>query len=99
MNMDADLYFKGHIHKRMILPPALQLSWGAQKITKRIRVMALIGAYLKSYGNGGTPAYPERAAYRPTVIGGVVALIQPSSGQIDAMNIEALSLALGGMVA
>lgn len=95
MNMDADLYFKGHVHKRMILPPALQLSWGARKITKRIRIMALTGAYLKSYGNGGTPSYSERAAYRPTVIGGVVALVQPSTGRIEAMNIEALALAGG----
>jgi len=94
-NMDADLYFKGHVHKRMVLPPAIQLSWGAKKITKRFRVMALTGAYLKSYSRGGTPAYAERAAYRPITIGGVVALIQPSTGYIDAMNIEALALAQG----
>jgi len=94
MNMDADLYFKGHVHKRMVWHSE-QLSWGSRKITRRYRVMALTGAYLKTYGGGGTPAYGERAAYKPVTVGGVVALIQPSTGRLDAMNIEALSLAGG----
>lgn len=96
MNMDADLYFKGHVHKRNVLPVSVQLSWGAKKITKRYRIMALTGSYLKSYGTGGTPAYPERAAYRPVDMGGVVALIRPSDGFVTAMNIEALALAQAG---
>jgi hypothetical protein len=91
-NMDADLYFKGHVHKRMVWHSE-QLSWGARGITHRYRVMALTGAYLKSYSDGGSPAYGERAAYKPVSIGGVVALIQPSTGYLDAMNIEALALA------
>ena len=92
MDMDADLYFKGHVHKRMVWHSE-QFSWGGRKISKRFRVMALTGSYLKSYGKGGLPAYSERAAYRPATIGGVVALIEPATGFIDAMNIEALALA------
>lgn len=96
MNMDADLYFKGHVHKKQVLPVSVQLSWGARKITKRYRIMALTGSYLKSYGAGGTPSYPERAAYRPVDMGGVVALVRPSDGFVTAMNIEALALAQAG---
>ncbi len=93
-SMDADIYFKGHVHKRLIWH-AESLAWGARKITHRQRVMALTGAYLKSYGDSGTPAYGERAAYAPTTVGGVVVLVKPSSGQVEAMHIEALSLAGG----
>jgi hypothetical protein len=92
--MGADIYLKGHIHKRMIWHSEY-LSWGARKITRTNRVMALTGAYLKSYGTGGTPAYAERAAYAPVTIGGVVVLVKPSTGQVEAMNIEALNLASG----
>ena len=93
MDMDADLYFKGHVHKRFVWSNQ-QFSYGARKITKRYRVMALTGAYLKSYGKAGDmPPYPERAGYRPETMGGVVALIEPSTGWIDAMNIESFELA------
>lgn len=93
-NMDADLYFKGHVHKRLIWQSET-LAWGGKKITHRPRVMALTGAYLKSYGETGTPAYAERAALAPVVIGGVVALLRPSTGALEAVNIEALAM-LGG---
>ena len=92
--MDADIYYKGHVHQRMVFH-AESLSWGSKKITHRRRVMALTGSYLKSYGDGGTPAYGERAAYHPTTIGGVVTLIKPSTGEIEAMHIEALGLTNG----
>jgi hypothetical protein len=95
-NFDADLWFKGHVHRRLIWQNET-LSWGAKKITSRTRVMALTGSYLKSYGVGGTPAYAERAAYPPVTIGGVVALIKPSTGELEVVNAETLNM-LGGKI-
>lgn len=95
-NMDADIYFKGHVHQRMVWHSE-QFAHGTKKISKRFRLMALTGAYLKSYKVKGTPEYSERAAYKPLTVGGVVALIEPSTGYIDAMNIEALRLAQRGI--
>jgi hypothetical protein len=90
--MDADLYFKGHVHKRLIWQKE-SLAWGARKITKRTRVMALTGHYLKSYGASGEPAYSERAAYEPSDVGGVVALIRPSDPRaVQVVHIEALAM-------
>ena len=90
-NFEADLLFRGHVHKRLIWQSE-SLAWGPKKLNRRTKVMALTGSYLKSYGEGGTPAYAERAAYPPVTIGGVVALIKPSTGELEVVNIEALGM-------
>jgi hypothetical protein len=59
--------------------------------------MALTGSYLKSYGLDGPPAYAERASYPPVTIGGVVALIKPSTGELEVVNSETLNM-LGGKI-
>jgi len=96
VNFDADLWFKGHVHRRLIWQNET-LAWGQKKITSRTRVMALTGSYLKSYGLDGPPAYAERASYPPVTIGGVVALIKPSTGELEVINSETLNM-LGGKI-
>ncbi len=103
---EANLYLKGHVHKRGIQPREM-LAWGTENKTSRLkvatrdRVFVLTGTYLKGYvtadnrttGDGRVETtYGEYKGYPPNEIGGTVVLFDVNEQRIHAMNVEALAL-------
>jgi len=93
---DADVYLKGHVHKRGITQRTV-LGWGKKKIAVRDKVFVLTGTYLKGYSEFET-TYGERKGYPPNEIGGTVVRVKTHraesgavTGRIHAMNVEALA--------
>jgi hypothetical protein len=93
---DADVYLKGHVHKRSTGPRKTVLAWGKKKIAVRDKVFVLTGTYLKGYSEYET-TYGERKGYPPNEIGGTVVrvTVKPRSntgeltGRISALDVEA----------
>ena len=90
----ADVYLKGHVHKRGITARTV-LGWGKNKIAVRDKVFVLTGTYLKGYSEFET-TYGERKGYPPNEIGGTLVRIRTHrtangtvTGRIHAMNAEA----------
>jgi hypothetical protein len=95
MEFDADVYLKGHVHKRSTGPSRIVLGWGKKKIAVRDKVFVLTGTYLKGYSDSET-TYGERKGYPPNEIGGTVVRIKTHratngsvTGRIHALNVEA----------
>jgi hypothetical protein len=68
-NMDADLYFMGHVHdqkgQRMV---TIGADASCRKITERQRVGVICGSYLRTYKQGSV-GYGEVKGYAPTSLG------------------------------
>jgi len=102
---EANVYLKGHVHKRSIVHRDL-FAWGIErghtnlKLAVRDRVFVLTGTYLKGYvtadnrstGDGrAETTYGEYKGYPPNEIGGTVLILEPHEQRIHAMNVEALA--------
>jgi hypothetical protein len=86
-DFDAEIYLKGHVHKRGALHRTA-LGWGAKKIATRDRLFVLTGTYLKGYTEFET-TYGEKKGYAPNEIGGMVLRFYPKTQRVEAMNVEA----------
>lgn len=108
---EANVYLKGHVHKRGIQPRQM-LAWGTDphgkksslRIAIRSRVFVLTGTYLKGYATvdnrssadgRAETTYGEYKGYPPNEIGGTVLLFDHREQRIQAMNVEAYALTQG----
>jgi len=87
---DADIFLKGHVHKRAVFRKT-RLAWGTKRLVTRRHILALTGTYLKGYEEGGL-TYSEQKGYPPNELGGTVILIKPFEGMLDAVYSDALEL-------
>ena len=91
----ADIYLKGHVHRRAISKRS-EILWGPNKPVHRTRLAILTGHFLQGYALGAT-AYPERKSMAPSELGSTVVLARPrrllDGGPIlDAVNVEAIQM-------
>uniref|UniRef100_A0A6M3KVK5 Hint domain-containing protein n=3 Tax=viral metagenome TaxID=1070528 RepID=A0A6M3KVK5_9ZZZZ len=80
-NIDADVYFMGHLHSMTsYLPERLALKNHKIKNTHKIAVTT--GSWLTSFTQGVTPSYAEVKGYPPSQIGCPCVTIYPDTGRL-----------------
>jgi predicted phosphodiesterase len=74
---DADIFLYGHVHRKQT-DEVPRLGLAGKKLISKPKLFGICGTFLKTYSEGETASYSERAGYPPVTVGGVTLCIKPN---------------------